>query len=209
LASIDRILITSPNALTRQRSTRRLAYTCIISVTLFWVLFHIHVLIWTNIIQIVPNQFLCYFQGVYLDFIGYYFLIEEIIALSLMIIFGLWSIKSIRSIRRVRVAPDLSVNRPAVGGGLHSTSSKDRQLIFILLMDTTIYALFSFVYTIFLLYEQITQNYTKSPDRMQIESFVRNLCSFSVGIPFCISSYGNLIVSKTFRNEVKKVFLRG
>jgi len=209
LASIDRILITSPNALTRQRSTRRLAYTCIISVTLFWVLFHVHTLILTNIIQLAPNYFVCYFQGVYLSFISYYFLIEEIIALSLMIIFGLWSIKNIRSIRRVRVAPDLSVNTPAVGVGLLATSSKDRQLIFIVLMDTTIYALFSFVYVIFLLYGQITQNYTKNADRIQIENIVRNLCTFSVGIPFCISSYANLIVSKTFRNELKKVFLRG
>jgi hypothetical protein len=35
LAAIDRILITSPNALTRQRSTRRFAYVCIGIGTLF------------------------------------------------------------------------------------------------------------------------------------------------------------------------------
>jgi hypothetical protein len=123
-----------------------------------------------------------------------------------MIICGLSSIKNIRSASRFRVVPDLSVSRPAVGGGLHSTSSKDRQLIFILLMDTTIYALFSFAYTIFLMYEQTTQNYTKSGDQIQIENIVRNLCLFSIGIPFCISCDANLIMLKTFRNKVKKIF---
>jgi len=209
LASIDRILITSPNAVTRRRSTRRFAYTCVISVTLFWALFHIHALIFMNIIQLGPNDFVCYFQGTYLDFIDYYSLITAIITLLLMIICGVWSIKNIRSIRRLRVAPDLSLIRPGLGGGLNSTSSKDRQLIFILVMDTTIYVLFSFVYTIFLMYEQITRNYTKSADQIQIENFVNYLCLFIIGIPFCISCYANLTVSKTFRNEVKKVLLRG
>jgi hypothetical protein len=206
LASFDRILITSSNALVRRRSCRRLAYACIIIVTLFWSLFHIHALIFSNIIQLGSNYFLCYFSaGVYLTFVGYYSLIKEIVVLSLMILCGLWSIKNVRSAQRVRAVPNLSTGRIAVGGNSHSTSSKNRQLTLMLLLDIAICVLFSFMYGIFLMYQQITQDYIKSPDQIQIENSVRNICLFIVDIPFCVSCYTNLIVSKTFRNKMKKV----
>ena len=60
LASIDRMLVTSPNIATRRRSTPRLAFICIISVTLFWILFHSHILFLANITQVAPNNFVCY-----------------------------------------------------------------------------------------------------------------------------------------------------
>ncbi|CAF3733723.1 unnamed protein product [Adineta steineri] len=73
LASVDRVLITSRNALTRQRSTHRFAYICIISGTIFWMLFHIHALILTDIIEFLPNYFICYFNSnAYLQFTSYY-----------------------------------------------------------------------------------------------------------------------------------------
>jgi hypothetical protein len=206
LAAVDRILVTSLNALTRQRSTLRLAYICIIGGTLFWVLFHSHALFLSGIIEFAPNYFQCYFQpGPYLTFIGYYSIMKEILALSLMIICGLWTIKNIRSMRRVGPLPSLSVSRTVVESQQQSASSKDRQLISMLRLDITIYGSFSFMYAIFLLYEQITQDYIKSPERAQIEVAIRNLCLFSIGIPFCTSCYTNLIVSKTFREEVKKI----
>jgi hypothetical protein len=55
LASIDRVLVTSQNARTRQRSTCRLAYICIISGTMCWMLFHSHALVFSNIIEVAPN----------------------------------------------------------------------------------------------------------------------------------------------------------
>jgi hypothetical protein len=208
LASIDRILVTSRNALTRQRSTRRFAYLCLIVGTLFCALFHSHALMFTNIIQLGPNYFFCYFQsGVYLTFVSYYSVIKEILAISSMIICGLWSIGNIRGTHRVRAAPNESVNAPNIEGSWHSTSSKDRQLVLMLITDVSIYALFSFVYASFLIYQQITQNNVKSPNRIEIESIVRNICLFIICIPFCVSCYANLLVSKTFRNEVKKVLL--
>jgi hypothetical protein len=56
------------------------------------------------------------------------------------------------------------------------------------------------------MYQIITANYIKSPQRQAIEAVVTELCLFSLGIPFCTSCYANLIVSKTYRKEVKKVF---
>ncbi|UJR34592.1 hypothetical protein I4U23_027368 [Adineta vaga] len=54
MASIDRMFLTSKNALTRQRSTSHLAYKSIIITSIFWLIFHIHALILPNIIQIYP-----------------------------------------------------------------------------------------------------------------------------------------------------------
>ncbi|CAF0991374.1 unnamed protein product [Adineta steineri] len=73
LASIDRVLVTSSNVRTRQKSTRRLAYICIGSGTLFWILFHCHTLFLTDIQEIAPGYFTCYYRaGAYVVFTGYY-----------------------------------------------------------------------------------------------------------------------------------------
>ena len=145
LASVDRILITSPDASTRQRSTPRLAYICIIIVTLFWLLFHIHALIFTNIIQIASSFVACYFQpGLQVTLIGYYSLfVKGILVPLLMIISGLWAVKNIRSIGRVAPAPISTVTGAAFIGGLRSIHSKDHQLIKILLVDISVYIIFS------------------------------------------------------------------
>jgi hypothetical protein len=208
LASIDRMLVTSRNALTRRRSTHRLAYICVFTGAIFWVLFHSHALILPTITQIVPHDFVCNFQqGVETSFVVYYTIIKETLLLSLMIIFGLCSINNIRDVGRVRAALNEPVRVATVAIGSHLPSSKDRQLVFMLIMDIIIYALFSFVLAIYFMYQQITQNYVKSSDRIQVENNVRNICFFCLNIPCCTSCYANLTVSKTFRNEVKKVFL--
>ena len=207
LASIDRVLITSPNALTRRRSTLRFAYICIAIGTLFWTLLHSPILVLANIIQIGPNAFICYFQqSVYFSFLSYSSLFKATIALLLMTICGLWSIKNIRGLQRVRPAASLSATVTTVGIGARSNSSKDRQLTLILLIDIITYVLFSFAFAIYLIYQQITQNYVKNAERTQMESISGNISQFSGTIPFCVSCYANLIISKTFRTEVKKLF---
>jgi hypothetical protein len=206
LASIDRILVTSRNALTRQRSTRRLAFICVTSGTLFWALFHSHALIIANITHLGPISY-CYFQpGLQLTFVGYYSVIKELLALSLMIICGLWAIRNIRSTHRVMAVPSLSVNRTVVEGGAQSTSSKDRQLALMLVMDIIIYTPFSFALAVFLMYQQITQIYIVTIEQVLIQTILTNIFLFIACVPFCTSFYANFIVSKAFRNEVKKVF---
>jgi hypothetical protein len=203
LASIDRVLITSLNARTRQRSTLRMAYICVIVGTIFWALFHSHALFLTNILQTLPNVYLCYSEpGIYRTFLSYYSLIKELLTLTLLTTCGLWSIKNIRSSAR-RIGG--TTGTPGSTNTAHSTSSKDRQLAFMLLMDIMIYGLFFSTYAIYLLYQQITQYYVKSSVQIQIESIVRNLAQFAAAIPVSTSFYTNLIASKTFRNEVKKV----
>ena len=208
LASIDRIFITSPNALTRQRSTCRLAFICVIGGTLFWALFHCHILIVSNITHFGPDISYCYFQqGLELTFAGYYSLIKELLALSLMIICGLWAIRNLRSLRRVTAAPSSSLNRGVTENVTHSTSSRDRQMALMLVIDIMIYAPFSFALAIYLMYQQITQKYIVTLEQLEMSTILTNIFLFIAGIPFCTSCYANLIISKAFRTEMKKVLL--
>ncbi|CAF0863042.1 unnamed protein product [Adineta steineri] len=107
LASIDRVLVTSSNARTRQKSTRHLAHICIGCGTLFWMLFHCHALILMDIQEIAPGYFICYFRaGLYVVFTGYYSLLVKAITVPLlMIIFGIWTTRNIRKVRQRRIAP--------------------------------------------------------------------------------------------------------
>ena len=206
LASIDRTLVTSPNVRTRQRSTQRLAFICISVGLIFWSLFHSHVLIFSTVLQLSPTYSVCYFpRNDYRIFVGYYLLMKEIIALLLMILCGLWSIKNVQRIRRVDVGGDPSMIRADAKTFANTTSGKDRQMILMLLLDIIIYILFSFSYAIMLVYQQMTRYDIKSTERVEIERVIINRSLFVINIPSCTSCYANLIASKTFRNAVKKV----
>ncbi|CAF4079809.1 unnamed protein product [Adineta steineri] len=209
LASIDRVLITSSNARTRQRSTFRLAWICVIVGTLFWIIVHIHALVFGGIIEEAPNYFICYFQlGAYFMFTGYYtFITQGILVPFLLIIFGLWSIKNIRTMSRRRIAPVLSTTGIATGNDSHPIQAKDRQLVLILLIDICVYMIFGWMFPIFLIYQQTTQYNVKSLVQSQIEILISAVSIFIYFIPTCIGCYTNILVSKTFRNEVKNTLL--
>ena len=209
LASVDRVLVTSRNALTRRRSTHRLAYICIISGTIFWMLFHIHALILMDIIEIYPNYFICYFfSNSYLQFTSYYSLIlKAIIIPLLMIVFGLRAVKNVRTIGRVQIAPALPTNTATIRNALNPIHSKDRQLVKILIINISVYLIFSLMLSIVLMYQQITQYETKSSVQSQIDLFLLFVSLFSSYIPFCIVCYTNFFMSKTFRIEIKKIIL--
>jgi hypothetical protein len=210
LASMDRVLVTSPNAGTRQRSTHRLAYICIISSTIFGILFHSHTLVLVNIVELAPNYFICYFQpGIYWVFISYYSLIIKAILIPiLMLIFGLWSIKNIRSVRRVRPVPVLSRTRTTVGSyRLNTVHAKDRQLIRIIFIDIIVYIIFNSILTIMIMYQQVTQLNIKSFTQSALELLMINVSIFIYYIPYCIGCYTKFIVSKAFRREMKTVLL--
>ena len=210
LASIDRTLITSRNAGTRKRSTRRLAITCIIGSAIFWMIFHIHAFIYMVILQFGPDYFICTFQpGAYISFITYYSLIVTGIAPPLlMIIFGIWTMKNIRQIQNTAQPSGTSTIRTIVTVGRSNTpQSKDRQLVRMLLMDISIYIFARFPATIFLIYGQITQHETKSTEQLLTEQAIANITYVIGFVDSSIGCYTNILVSKTFRLELKRAFL--
>jgi hypothetical protein len=122
-----------------------------------------------------------------------------------MAITGLWTVKNIRRLNRIKNVPIVWTNSTTVGNVRHSTSPKDRQLILMLLIDIMVFIIFSSLTVFYLLEEQITQYQTKSYEQIEVETFIGNVASVSVNVPFCVGFYTHLIVSKTFRNEVKTI----
>ncbi|UJR19566.1 hypothetical protein I4U23_022696 [Adineta vaga] len=209
LASIDRSIVTSRDAGIRKRSTSCLAITCIIVLALFWMIFHIHAFIFTEIIQFGPNMFLCYFQpGNYTVFMTYYSLLfNAIIPPLLMIMFGLWTIKNVSTVHNNVHPTGLLMNASTNMGRRHIIHSKDHQLMKMLLVDIVVYIIFRIPFTIYLIYQQITQYQLKSSDQIAIDYFILNVTYFLFIIVPAINCYTNLLISKTFRAELKQTFL--
>ena len=210
LASIDRTLITSRNAGTRKRSTRRLAITCLLGLALFWMIFHIHTLIYMQIVQYGADYFICTFQpGRYTSFITYYSLIViGVGAPALMSVFGIWTMKNVQQAQHTVRPSGASTIRITVGVNRpYATRSKDHQLVRMLLMEIGVYILARFPATAFLIYSQITQYETKSIEQSIVEQSIASITYFSGFIDSSIACYINILASKTFRAELKRILL--
>ena len=207
-ASIDRILITSTNSRTRGYSTFRLAKICMISGSLFWIIFHIHALILSGIQELDPNYHICFLQsGIYLVLVGYYVLIKAIGPSIILIICGLKVLKNLRNIRRIRVFPSATATRVRIRGQQEIRFLRNRQLILMLIVDISIYVIVSIQAAGILMYYQITQYQTNDYQQIQFHSFLINIGTFIFNIQYCIGLYTKLFVSKSFRTERKKLFL--
>ncbi|CAF0825246.1 unnamed protein product [Adineta steineri] len=204
LASIDRVLVTSSNVRTRQKSTRPLAYICITCGTLFWMLFHCHALFLTDIQEIASGYFTCYYRaGAYVVFTGYYSLFVKAIAVPLlMIIFAIWTAKNIRKVRQRRIAPVATNTENTARNVKRPFHSKDRQFVLMVAMDICIYIVCNAMLLIVIIYYQVAQNVGV----LQLYIFLRLVGSFLSDISFCIGCYAYLFISKTFRKEVKRLF---
>ena len=209
LASIDRFLITSPDTQRRQRSTRRLACICIISVTVFWTLFHSHILLSATIAQTAPNNFVFVLpSGVHLVLHSYYSLIVKAFLIpSSMTIFGLLILRNIRRLRHNTVVPALTTTWTTVRGHLQTSRSKDRQFSLMLFIDISVYIIFSFMLSVILMYQQITQYNVKTPLQTQLVLFLKTLSTFINYISICIGCYTNILISQTFRKNIKDIVL--
>ncbi|CAF1517799.1 unnamed protein product [Adineta ricciae] len=209
LASIDRTLVTSSNALTRKRSTRRLAITSVICVGLFWTIFHVHALIYSQIIQYAPGYSVCYFTpGAYSTFVTYYGLsLNGVIPPLFMLILGCWTVKNIRKVRHITQHSGSTHSVVVVVGRPRILESKDRQLIRMLLVEIVTYILCKTPIISFLIYREVTRYVEKNGERILIEQYVFLLATFVFYIENSIGCYTNILVSKTFRIELKRMLL--
>ena len=209
LASIDRTLVTSPNATTRKRSTRRLAITSIICTGLFWAIFHIHTWIYVQMVQYGPDYFVCYYQpGAYTTFITYYsLLLNGIIPPLFMFIFGCWTVRNIRQVRHATRHSGSTHSVIVVIGRPQIVQSKDQQLIRMLLVEIGTFILCKSPVTIFYIYQEVTKYNEKSTEQQMTEQYVLSVTYFVYFIENAVSCYMNIVVSKTFRAELKRIFL--
>ncbi|CAF1090810.1 unnamed protein product [Adineta steineri] len=208
LAAIDRTFITSPNANTRRFSTRRLITISMICISIFWLLFMSHALIFTEIVQFAPGYFVCYYQpGLYTTLMSYQSIsIMGVIPPLLMAIFGLWTVRNIRRVQRPAQHSRAVDTGVIVIGQLHALHSKDQQLIRMLLVDIISFIICKFPATIMPIYSQITQYNAKSAEQQIIEQSIIQLTFLWYFVDNSISCYTNILVSKTFRAELKRIF---
>ncbi|UJR24625.1 hypothetical protein I4U23_005999 [Adineta vaga] len=150
-ASIDRVLVTSSNVRIRQRSNLRFSYICIISGTIFWLLFHSPAWFYTTITQTDENNFISFYQiGPYLIFISFYSIVKESSSILLLIGLGLWAIKNIRRLHRVTI-PTVSLQSGISRiNTTYKINSKDQQFVKMVLIDIIIFSICSAVPAMFL-----------------------------------------------------------
>ncbi|UJR12670.1 hypothetical protein I4U23_016844 [Adineta vaga] len=205
LASIDRTLITSPNAHIRKISTRRLVIISMIIIAIFWLICHIHALILMEILQYGPNYYICYRQqGIYNTIMNYYALvINGVLPPLLMTTFGLWTVKNVHSVRLVHETSRIRNTVTITIGKQHTLQSKDHQLVRMLLVDIFSFVICKCPSSFFLMYQQITKYVEKSAEQQSIEQSLLILTYFLYYIENGISCYTNMFVSKTFRGELK------
>ncbi|CAF0822676.1 unnamed protein product [Adineta steineri] len=200
LASIDRALFTSPNALIRQRSTHRLAYQSIGGVTIIILLYYIQTPVFANLYQLYPGVYLCYYpQESYRNFSTFNSLIiNAIVPILLLTIFGTLTVKHLY---QKRIQP-VTVNPTVVNTG---RSNKTRQMTMMLLIEILIYAFCQLMLLCFNIYSQLTQNQTKTAQQTALEQFIISIFFLFTIIPHVTSFYVYLVISKPFRKQTCKV----
>ena len=74
-----------------------------------------------------------------------------------MIILGLWCVKNVRTVARVRHARSIQIPGIVIIGNIYTHHPKDRQLLRILQIDIVIYIIFNLMIVIVLMYQQFYQ----------------------------------------------------
>ncbi|CAF3786788.1 unnamed protein product [Rotaria sp. Silwood1] len=199
LGSIDRTLVTSRNALTRQRSTRRLAFWSISGVTLLWLLYYVHIWFFTNIQSPAPGIVFCFFQsGIYAQLMSYSTMtISGFLPPLLMAILAFSTMKNLRHLR---------VHPAAHEHASTALSSKDRQLAIMLLGEIVISVVFSSIGSIIYVYTQRIPNQSKTIEQRAVDNFLLDFSLDLVFIQATVAGYSNFIISKTFRKNLRKQF---
>ncbi|CAF1544636.1 unnamed protein product [Adineta ricciae] len=162
-----------------------------------------------NLVSFAPGFSACFFQPAsYLLVMSYYPLVVKVLLIPcLMITFGLYTVRNIRKVNKTTPTPLIHSTTTTANGNSRIVRSKDQQLIKILLMDITVYIVFNFIQSVIVIYQQIGQNQPQTILQSQIGGFIFILALTCSPIPLYIGCYTNLIVSKTFRQEMKSILI--
>ncbi|CAF1215803.1 unnamed protein product [Adineta ricciae] len=191
MASLDRMFVSSSNVHMRHRSNKRFVLFIIVFLIIFWSLFHLHAF-FTSEIQInYGNRLTCTTRsGISTSFVSYYGLINAIIPIISMSLFG---IETLRNISKAHAQ---------IG-----QRSLDKRLIILLIIQISLYIFLRLPMSTYLIYSQTTKYMIKSSNQTLIEQFVYFIVIFCQFVQVNLSPLMNLI-SKSFRLELKRTFYR-
>ncbi|UJR19537.1 hypothetical protein I4U23_022667 [Adineta vaga] len=199
LASMDRTLFTSSNALIRQRSTHRLAYISITVVTTLILLYYIQIIIFADFYELFPGFSMCYYkQENYRKFATFNSLIfNSICPLIFLSIFGTLTL---RNLYRTRIHPVVATG--SICTNIHKPK-RNRQMAKILVIEILIYVFCSSIILTFNIYVQLTEYPTNN-----LEQFLFSLFYLIRHIPQTTIFYVYFIVSKSFRQQTMQILQR-
>ena len=198
LASIDRLLISSQNVDTRLYSSKRLAYFSISIVTIFWLIFFIHVLIKIDIQQVNPFIFICLFDTIdlYSIFLNYSMVTINVVSFLMMIILSALSFKNVHRIRSIprRQRPTTRMMR-----------KKDFQLLRCLYVKDVLYIICTSLFSLYSMYRILAKSQLQTAWQQQIDLFVFDFGTLINHLPSCLSFYIYILVSKAFRQACRRL----
>ena len=196
LACMDRFAVTSSRVRVRAFSTPKIALKMIGITTAFWMIVSIHL----PFFQTIRNN-RCLVFGTYGLFFGIHQMcVFGVLLPGLMAVFGILLWKNLRNVR-TRVQPHPESN---------TLQRRDISLIKIVLIEVILVILLSISYPIVTLQAVITDNImSKNVDTVQIETFIlfvsRVLLFY---LNYCLTFYVYVIMSKSFRQEIKNFLLK-
>jgi hypothetical protein len=159
LIAIDRWMITSPNVWLRGLSSTRITRWVIIISVIFWSIFTVHSAIGfeTTVSGCIPPS-----GSTYLLFYSIYSIIVSFLPMLIVIIFGVLTLRNVRSFVRRQIHPanmnldprlnPSSLATSSVANTQRQRSKSDFQLIRLSLFQTIIYLLLNSLWSVFPLY---------------------------------------------------------
>ncbi|CAF1481435.1 unnamed protein product, partial [Adineta steineri] len=205
LTLLDYILIRSFMKTTSHREREKryyFSYIICMSGFVFWMLFHIHALFYSDIVEMKSDYFYCSFQvGFYARLMRYYSLVMKGIVIPLLfVIFGLWIMKNYRNTSRVMCISHLEIVES-------ERKSKDREMIMILVKDIIVYIIFSSITSIIMIYELITEHHIKNVEEKEVEYSIRyvekmkNLFRSRLPLPLTVAQITRLSIQSRLALE--------
>ncbi len=200
-ASVDRLLISSRNVDTRLYSSKRLAYLSVSICLIVWVIFNCHLLIRVNIQKISPSDLICFydFSKIYIQFLGYASLIITFSYCLIMIILLKLAFKNVR---RILAFPREQRKQ------IRSMTKKDFQLLHCLFVQDIVYIVCNIFLNVYYVYAVARMDQNQTSLEATISDFLHKILNFLQFIPFCGSFFIFMVVSKVFRNELKRMMYK-
>jgi hypothetical protein len=190
-ASVDRVLVSSPNARIRLWSTRYRALLSIAMVIVFWMLLFIPLCFFTGI-QLVnggPSKTCAVVSGIPTTILSYYTAVcVNLIPLVLLAGCGIKTLWNIRSTSVQR--------RPLL-------RSKDRTVILLLLLQIVVYSILRIPAAINYFYSEFSKGNSKNADQVALDSLISSVVLFAQFTHVAISPLVNFL-TQGFRQELRK-----
>jgi len=203
LACIDRYALCSSSVRIRSFSQRSMSIRLIIIFAIFWLL----AVIFFGVVRKIENGSCNIYGSVdSLIYTIYYLIFAGILPPLLITIFSILVMRILKQLRR-RVQPTGGNNES--GSSTNTIRKRDRDLIKMVFIEVMFYVISTLPFSIYLVYNLITTNLTKTKERQQIESFINYLFQsfimyFNTALPF----YIYISTSPSFRRQCKTVIIK-